>query len=143
LLAAVKKRAPELVAFFGCMYYAALRPEEALHLRIDDIEWPPTAGGWGRLTLWGATVTTNRGWAEDGAPVQDRQLKHRAARSIRPVPAPPPLVALLRDHVSSYGPGPEGRLFVTRRGPGGRYRPNGGAAGVEQRLHAGMEGGTG
>jgi hypothetical protein len=28
LLAAVRVRAPELKAFFGCLYYAVLRPEE-------------------------------------------------------------------------------------------------------------------
>jgi integrase len=36
LLAAVRDQPPELDAFFGCMYYAALRPEEALHLREDE-----------------------------------------------------------------------------------------------------------
>ncbi len=39
------------------------------------------------------------------------------------MPAPPPLCALLDHHITEYGPGPDGRLFVTRRGPGGRYVP--------------------
>jgi integrase len=40
LLNAVGKHMPELVAFYGCLYYAALRPEEALHLRVDEYERP-------------------------------------------------------------------------------------------------------
>ncbi|GBQ02453.1 hypothetical protein SSP531S_39120 [Streptomyces spongiicola] len=39
LLAAVGKqrgRGPHLEAFFGCMYYAAMRPAEVIHLRISQ-----------------------------------------------------------------------------------------------------------
>jgi integrase len=36
LLAAVARIRPELAAFFGCLYYAALRPEEAIALRAGD-----------------------------------------------------------------------------------------------------------
>jgi len=39
------------------------------------------------------------------------------------VPAAPPLRALLDSHLDEYGAGPEGRLFVTRRGPGGILIP--------------------
>ncbi len=48
LLAAVADIAPDFEAFFGCMYYAALRPEECLHLREDDFELPAKPGGWDR-----------------------------------------------------------------------------------------------
>jgi integrase len=34
---------PELAAFFGCLYYAALRPEEAVTLRRDDLILPVLA----------------------------------------------------------------------------------------------------
>jgi integrase len=34
LLAAVARIRPALAAFFGCLYYAALRPEEAIALRL-------------------------------------------------------------------------------------------------------------
>src|SRR5215467_7696083 len=44
LLAAVNAREPRLTAFFGCLYYAALRPAEALHLRADECELPDA--GW-------------------------------------------------------------------------------------------------
>ena len=43
LLAAVRAQQPSgpmLVAFFAVMYYAGLRPEEAINLRSDDIVFP-------------------------------------------------------------------------------------------------------
>jgi integrase len=51
LLAAVREILPDLEAFFGCMYYAALRPEEVLHLKDHEFERPKTKGGWGWLNL--------------------------------------------------------------------------------------------
>jgi hypothetical protein len=36
LLGAVTRTQPELTAFFGRLYYAALRPEEAVALRLAD-----------------------------------------------------------------------------------------------------------
>lgn len=44
LLAAVRDQSPSgplLVAFFGVIYYAALRPEEAVNLREDNVNRPP------------------------------------------------------------------------------------------------------
>ena len=43
ILAEVTRLRPELTAFFGCLYYAALRPEEAVALRQADLILP--AGG--------------------------------------------------------------------------------------------------
>ena len=37
-------RGGRLVAFFGCMYYAALRPEEAIDLRRDNLVSLPDKG---------------------------------------------------------------------------------------------------
>jgi integrase len=34
---------PRLVAFFAVMYYAGLRPEEAINLRAADVVLPPQA----------------------------------------------------------------------------------------------------
>ncbi|WP_367669667.1 hypothetical protein [Streptomyces sp. DT2A-34] len=48
LLAAVKAlpgRGPHLYAFFGCMYYAAMRPAEVIHLQKSQCRLP--ASGWG------------------------------------------------------------------------------------------------
>ena len=41
ILAQVARIRPELAAFFGCLYYAALRPEEAVPLRRADLILPP------------------------------------------------------------------------------------------------------
>jgi hypothetical protein len=49
ILAEVTAIRPELTAFFGCLYYAALRPEEAVALRLDACQLP--ASGWGQLIL--------------------------------------------------------------------------------------------
>ena len=49
LLAAIAWIRPELTAFFGCLYYGALRPEEAVALRQADCCLP--GRGWGMLTL--------------------------------------------------------------------------------------------
>ena len=123
LLAAVRGHMPELEAFFGCLYYAALRPEEALHLRADEYERPGQPGGWGWLHLSGATVAIGYDWGDTDQPAEDRSLKHRARGATRDVPAAPPLCELLDAHLAQFGAGPGGRLFVTRRGPGGRLIP--------------------
>ena len=49
LLDAVARTRPEMTAFFGCLYYAALRPEEAVALRLADCHLP--GSGWGMLRL--------------------------------------------------------------------------------------------
>ncbi|MEV6932060.1 hypothetical protein AB0M46_47280 [Dactylosporangium sp. NPDC051485] len=54
---------------------------------------------------------------------EDRGLKHRAKMATRPVPVAPPLADMLVRHIAEYPPADNGRLFVTRRGPWGRYVP--------------------
>jgi integrase len=49
ILAEVTRARPELTAFFGCLYYVALRPAEAVALRAGSCTLPPR--GWGQLTL--------------------------------------------------------------------------------------------
>jgi integrase len=121
LLRAVRDIAPDFEAFFGCMYYSALRPEECLHLREHDFERPAKPGEWGCLNLTGVMVGEE--WSDDGAATEDRALKHRARIATWRVPVPPPTVELLTTHLDKYGADREGRLFVTRRGAGGRYLP--------------------
>jgi integrase len=98
------------------MYYAALRPAEALHLRADECELP--AKGWGWLHLTGSTQHVGEGWGDDSGVREDRGLKHRARSAARDVPVPPALVAILRAHLDEVRAGPGGRLFTTRG-----YRP--------------------
>jgi integrase len=113
LLSVVADRHPRLLAFFACLYYAALRPAEALHLRVGDCELPEE--GWGMLRLTGSTQHVGEGWGDDSTAVrEDRELKHRAKSTVRPVPAAPPLVRVLRWHIAAYGHAPDGRLFVTQ-----------------------------
>ena len=97
LLVAVRSLYPSLEAFFACLYYAALRPAEARHLRRDDLRLPET--GWGELTLRGSTQSAGAAWTDDGRANEDRSLKHRAAHHVRQVPAHPDLVDTLRRHL--------------------------------------------
>ncbi|GIJ44638.1 hypothetical protein Val02_15240 [Virgisporangium aliadipatigenens] len=106
--------------------YAALRPEEALHIREDEYERPTQDGGWGWLHLTGATVAVGNGWGDGDGTVEHRSLKHRGRNATRDVPATSALCALLDRHIKEYPSGPNGRLFVTRRGPGGYYGPTAG-----------------
>ncbi len=100
---------PALVAFFGCLYYAAMRPEEAAELHEEDCQLP--AEGWGELLLAGSAPWAGSAWTDDGSIRDSRQLKHRAKRDTRRVPAAPELVALLRRHLEEHGTTSDGRLF--------------------------------
>ncbi len=119
LLAAVQAQqpsGPRLVAFFGVMYYAGLRPEEAINLRADDVVLPPPHDQWGELHLRGATPDAGRDWTDDGTTRERRQLKHRAEGDSRIVPVHPELARLLRDHLERFDTAPGGRLFSGVRG---------------------------
>ncbi len=119
LLAEVRRIYPSLEAFFACIYYAALRPAEVRHLRLTDLDITLGPTRWGMLHLVGSTQTTGAEWTDSGRPTEDRQLKHRARRATRPVPAVPELVEILGRHVEQFPPGVGGRLFVTRTGRAG------------------------
>ncbi len=56
MLAEVSRIRPELTAFFGCLYYAARRPEEAVALGRDDLILP--ARGRGTIILTAACPRT-------------------------------------------------------------------------------------
>src|SRR6266571_5592035 len=58
VLAEVTQIRPELTAFFGCLYYAALRPAEAVALRAGSCALP--SRGWGQLTLTGSLPRSAR-----------------------------------------------------------------------------------
>ncbi|MBC6457750.1 tyrosine-type recombinase/integrase [Actinomadura sp. HBU206391] len=115
LLTAIDTERPELTAFFGCLYYAYMRPGEAKSLRRRDcVDLPDT--GWGHLLLTGNAPRVGSEWSDTGSSHEERQLKHRARKITRPVPIPPELVQLLRKHLSRFGTTPDGHLFRGERG---------------------------
>lgn len=117
LLAAVGDISPDLTAFFGCLYYACMRPGEVVSLReADCVSLPGT--GWGLLLLIGSAPRVGSQWTDSGSTHDERHLKHRARKATRPVPIPPELVRLLRGHLDRFGAGPGGRLFRGARGGG-------------------------
>ncbi|ADD40069.1 tyrosine-type recombinase/integrase [Stackebrandtia nassauensis] len=100
-----------LKAFFGCMYFAALRPEEVIDLRRSNIANLPEEG-FGLFRLTNADPSVGTAWTDTGKARQRRQLKHRAVGSNRPVPIHPDLVKLLKKHLDEFGVGRDGRVFV-------------------------------
>lgn len=111
------QRGRRLKAFFGCMYYAALRPEEVADLRKSNItSLPQTDGEWGEFTLTNSQPRSGSNWTDDGSIRQRRELKHRAKEETRTVPIHPELVKLLRDHLAEFGTGPGGRVFTLSTG---------------------------
>ncbi|MEV8636988.1 tyrosine-type recombinase/integrase [Streptosporangium sp. NPDC051023] len=106
-----RERGPRLRAMFACVYYAALRPEEAADLRLKDCLLPPE--DWGRIILERARPQATKRWTNSGETHESRSLKHRAQKETREIPIPPVLVAILREHVETYGTAKDGRLFRT------------------------------
>jgi integrase len=119
---------PRLVAFFAVMYYAGLRPEEAINLSTGNVLLPPRVRDadhqrqdpddqdWGELHLRGATPDAGGEWTDDGSPRERRQLKHRAEGDTRIVPTHPELTRILRDHLANFDSAADGRLFAGVRG---------------------------
>jgi integrase len=117
LLKAIRAQGPRgehMEAFFGCLYYAALRPSEAVALREADCVLP--ARGWGRIDLAASQPRAGTEWTDDGASREERGLKHRPPGETRSIPIPPILVTMLRAHIARYGTTPDGHLFRTARG---------------------------
>lgn len=102
---------PRLVAFFACMYYAAIRPSEIIGLRVHNLGVLPRSG-WGEFLLERATPRIGLAWSNTGRSRESGALKHRAVGETRAVPAHPDLVALLRTHLDTLGVAPDGRLFA-------------------------------
>lgn len=115
LLAAVGKLdgGKRYVAFFGCMYYSALRPSEVAALRRQDLDLPEQ--GWGWLIVSQSDAEVSASWSDEGGR-SPRQLKHRRVGEVRRVPCPPALTQLLHKHVRQFRPAASGVLF---RGPYG------------------------
>ncbi|MBQ1092410.1 tyrosine-type recombinase/integrase [Streptomyces sp. B93] len=107
-------RGRRLAAFYAVLYYAGLRPAEAVGLRLSDCHLPDS--GWGTLTLRETRPVSGKQWTDSGERHDRRGLKAREATSDRPVPIPPVLVAILRAHLKAFGTAKEGRVFGNERG---------------------------
>jgi len=109
-------------AFYGCMYFSMMRPSEVAALTLSACELPED--GWGWLTIADASPTAGRAYTDDGQAHEHRGLKGRtrgrpstrARKPSRRIPAPPELVATLREHIARFGVGPDGRIFRSERG---------------------------
>ncbi|GAA1026761.1 tyrosine-type recombinase/integrase [Virgisporangium ochraceum] len=108
-----QRSGPRLVAFFGCLYFAALRPEEAVALKKHNLSLPER--GWGELHLETAEPHAGKEWTDSGENRDRRQLKQRERGESRTVPCPPELTALLHAHIAEFGTAPDGRIFVGER----------------------------
>jgi integrase len=116
---------PALKAFFGCLYYAGMRPGEAAWAREDDFDLPDSdtdespdsdTDEWGTVYLDTSAPQSGSSWTDTGKTRQGRQLKHRPAGTVRPAPVPPPLARLIREHIDRHGATADGRLFRGHRG---------------------------
>jgi integrase len=105
-----RRSGKQLVAFFGLMYFAALRPEEAVNVRASNLTLP-SSDGWGEIHLHEATPHAGWEWTDDGRARDQRQLKGRARGERRTVPATPELTEMLKQHIDEFGTGEGGRLF--------------------------------
>lgn len=91
-----------------------VRPAEAVGLRKADCHLPEH--GWGLLTLAETRPTSGRKYTDTGDVHDRRGLKQREREDVRPVPIPPDLVRILREHVETFGTADDGRLFRNERG---------------------------
>lgn len=111
------KQGPPLVAFFGCIYYAAMRPEEVCSLKKHNLSLPES--GWGEIHLERSRPEVSDAWTDSGTASEERSLKHRDDGEIRTVPCPPALTEMLHTHLTRFGTARDGRLFRGAR-DGGR-----------------------
>ncbi|GHF12267.1 site-specific integrase [Streptomyces griseoluteus] len=109
-----RARGRRLVGLFALMYYGALRPAEAVGLTKADVKLPET--GWGTVLLNRTRPSVGKQWTDSGDTHDDRGLKNRPAEEVRVVPVPPQLVAILRQHLDTFGAAEDGRLFTNERG---------------------------
>jgi len=100
--------------FFAMLYYAGLRPEEAVSVRVRDLALPET--GWGEVLVHSPEPEVGKQWTDTGEAHDVTHLKGRTDRDVRPVPLHPSLVTILKTHIKDQGLKPDDRVFQGERG---------------------------
>lgn len=108
-----RARGRRLVGLFAAMYYAGLRPAEAIGLSENDCTLP--GRGWGSATLHRTRPSVGKRWTDSGEVHDDRGLKNRDVKDTRVVPLPPRLVVILKESIRTHGVAEDGRLFFNER----------------------------
>ncbi|MGW1974107.1 tyrosine-type recombinase/integrase [Streptomyces sp. NPDC001889] len=109
-----RARGRRLVGMFAGMYYAGMRPAEAVGVAIQDCHLPDE--GWGMANLHRTRPTVGKKWTRTGEVHDDCGLKNREPEEVRPTPLPPLLVAIWRQSIETFGTADDGRLFFNERG---------------------------
>ena len=107
-----RRQGPRFVAFYGCMFYALMRPSEVAALTKAGCQLPEE--GWGHLTFADSSPAAGKAYTDDGAVHEHRGLKGRSKGRPRPgarLASPP-------------GPDPPAtRRHAARPHPDIRHRP--------------------
>lgn len=111
-----RARGRRLVGLFAGMYYGALRPAESVGLTEQSLKLPDSGTGWGVALLHRTRPNAGKLWTGTGETHDDRGLKNRPVEEVRPVPIPPQLVDIYREHLETFGAAKDGRLFTNERG---------------------------
>jgi integrase len=117
-----RRQGRRFAAFYGCMFWAMMRPSEVAALTRGGCELPERE--WGHLTFADSSPAPGRAFTDDGQVHEHRGLKgrtrgrptSRARKPARRVPIPPELVVMLREHLDLFGTAPDGRLFRSENG---------------------------
>lgn len=109
-----RARGRRLVGLFAGMYYAGLRPAEAVAVTLPDCHLPTE--GWGRAILHVTRPQVGKKWTDSGQSHDERGLKSRPPGDTRSVPLPPELVNLWSASVDTFGTAGDGRLFFNENG---------------------------
>ncbi|MFK0098982.1 tyrosine-type recombinase/integrase [Streptomyces sp. NPDC091040] len=103
-------------AFFATLYFAGLRPEEAVGLRVGDATLPENDSDWGEFLVHEAQPEVGSQWTDTGEVHEERDLKGRGEGDTRTVPIHPLLVEILRGIIKEYDLKPADLLFPGEKG---------------------------
>jgi len=73
------RQGPKFVAFYGCMFYAMMRPSGVIALTKDGCYLP--AEGWGRLIFADTSPAAGKDFTDDGRVHEDRGLVRSCCNS--------------------------------------------------------------